>query len=256
MRREGKGREGKAAIASSPSPPPPPGPSPGQPTPGVVKQDKSSRGSVDTTKTRSGPQRVRMSSGERPIGAAKGKQTNTNGPLLQRGWWHLVSLPERSSSSPIDASLAPAAAARLHRAGALQWALFSANRLRPAGLTKGDHQYSGSGSATGSTRGGPDPLPTKGGQGIAGPPMHRDGGRGGWTSTTFGGGGWAFAAKLGVHFFYFGGPDGGRGHPQSTAGALLSAIGGRDADVRAPCALCRSAKGIAISPNAWLHRFL
>ena len=27
--------------------------------PGVVKQDKSSRGSVDTTKTRSGPQRVK-----------------------------------------------------------------------------------------------------------------------------------------------------------------------------------------------------
>ena len=52
-------------------------PSPGQPTPGVVKQDKSSRGSVDTTKTRSGPQRVRMSSGERPIGAAKGKQPET-----------------------------------------------------------------------------------------------------------------------------------------------------------------------------------
>ena len=42
----------------------------------VVKQDKSSRGSVDTTKTRSGPQRVRMSSGERPIGAAKGKQSD------------------------------------------------------------------------------------------------------------------------------------------------------------------------------------
>ena len=35
------------------------------------------RGSVDTTKTRSGPQRVRMSSGERPIGAAKGKQSDT-----------------------------------------------------------------------------------------------------------------------------------------------------------------------------------
>ena len=52
-------------------------PSPGQPTPGVVKQDKSSRGSVDTTKTRSGPQRVRMSSGEGPIGAAKGKQSDT-----------------------------------------------------------------------------------------------------------------------------------------------------------------------------------
>ena len=45
--------------------------------PGVVKQDKSSGGSVDTTKTRSDPQRVRMSSGERPIGAAKGKQRNT-----------------------------------------------------------------------------------------------------------------------------------------------------------------------------------
>ena len=48
--------------------------------PGVVKQDKSSRGSVDTTKTRSDPQtpqRVRMSSGQRPIGAAKGKQSDT-----------------------------------------------------------------------------------------------------------------------------------------------------------------------------------
>ena len=52
-------------------------PSPGQPTPGVVKQDKSSGGSVDTTKTRSGPRRVRMSSGDRPIGAAKGKQPIT-----------------------------------------------------------------------------------------------------------------------------------------------------------------------------------
>ena len=52
-------------------------PSPGRPTPGVVKQDKSSGGSVDTTKTRSGPRRVRMSSGERPIGAAKGKQSET-----------------------------------------------------------------------------------------------------------------------------------------------------------------------------------
>ena len=49
----------------------------GRLTPGVVKQDKSSGGSVDTTKTRSGPQRVRMSSGERPIGAAKGKQSDT-----------------------------------------------------------------------------------------------------------------------------------------------------------------------------------
>ena len=42
--------------------------------PGVVKQDKSSRGSVNTTKTHWDPQRVRMSSGERPIGSAKGKQ--------------------------------------------------------------------------------------------------------------------------------------------------------------------------------------
>ena len=45
--------------------------------PGILKQDKSSRGSVDTTKTRLDPQWVRMSSGERPIGAAKGKQPNT-----------------------------------------------------------------------------------------------------------------------------------------------------------------------------------
>ena len=52
-------------------------PSPGQLTPGVVKQDTSSGGSVDTTKTRSDPRRVRMSSGERPIGAAKGKQPDT-----------------------------------------------------------------------------------------------------------------------------------------------------------------------------------
>ena len=52
-------------------------PSPGRPTPGVVKQDKSSGGSIDTTKTRSGPQSVRMCSGERPIGAAKGTQSDT-----------------------------------------------------------------------------------------------------------------------------------------------------------------------------------
>ena len=52
-------------------------PSLGQPTPGGVKQDKSSRGSVDTTKTRSGPRRVTMSGGERPIGAAKGTQSDT-----------------------------------------------------------------------------------------------------------------------------------------------------------------------------------
>ena len=66
-------------------------PSPGRPTPAVVKQDKSSGGSVDTTKTRLGPQRVRMSSGERPIGPARGKQSDTKAlcqppppPLQQR----------------------------------------------------------------------------------------------------------------------------------------------------------------------------
>ena len=42
-----------------------------------VKQDNSSRGSVDATGTRSDPQWVGMRIGERPIGAAKNKQTNT-----------------------------------------------------------------------------------------------------------------------------------------------------------------------------------
>ena len=59
-------------------------PSPRQPTPGVVKQDKSFRGSIDTTKPRLDSQRVRMSSGQRPIGAAKGKQPNTEA-LCQLG---------------------------------------------------------------------------------------------------------------------------------------------------------------------------
>ena len=49
----------------------------GTPDPGVVKQDKSSRGSIDTTKPRSDLHRVGMYSGERPIGAANGKQTST-----------------------------------------------------------------------------------------------------------------------------------------------------------------------------------
>ena len=44
---------------------------------GVVKQDTSSGGSVDTMKTRSDPQRVGLYNGERPRGAAKGKQPNT-----------------------------------------------------------------------------------------------------------------------------------------------------------------------------------
>ena len=63
--------------------------------PGVVKQDKSSRGSVDTPKTPSDPQRVRMSSGERPIGTAKSKQRNTEAlcqtppPLFARANAHV-----------------------------------------------------------------------------------------------------------------------------------------------------------------------
>ena len=44
-----------------------PGPPPPRPP-----RIQSSRGSVDTTKTRSDPQRVRTCKGERPIGAAKG----------------------------------------------------------------------------------------------------------------------------------------------------------------------------------------
>ena len=49
----------------------------GRLTPGVANQDTSSGGSVHTTKTRSDPQGVRMCTGERPICAAKGRQTNT-----------------------------------------------------------------------------------------------------------------------------------------------------------------------------------
>ena len=84
--RAGKGRGGplqRSCVSPPPPPPPPPlngtgnSPSLRRPTPGVVKQDKSSGGSVDTTKTRSGPQRVGMCNGERPIGAAKGKQSDT-----------------------------------------------------------------------------------------------------------------------------------------------------------------------------------
>ena len=44
--------------------------------PAVVKQDKSFRGSIDTSKTCSDPQRV-VCSGERPIGAVKGQPNKT-----------------------------------------------------------------------------------------------------------------------------------------------------------------------------------
>ena len=47
------------------------------PLPMVVPSDLPLPPLPNTTKTRSGPQRVRMSSGERPIGAAKGKQSDT-----------------------------------------------------------------------------------------------------------------------------------------------------------------------------------
>ena len=61
-----------------PEPPPPPAlrdgqqPVSGTAGPGVVQQGKSSRGSVDTTKTCSDPQRVRLCKGERPIGQHHG----------------------------------------------------------------------------------------------------------------------------------------------------------------------------------------
>ena len=49
-------------------------PASGTADPRVVKQGKSSGGSVDTTRQSSDPQRVILFSGERPVGAAKGKQ--------------------------------------------------------------------------------------------------------------------------------------------------------------------------------------
>ena len=92
-------------------------PSPGRPIPRVVKQDKSSGGSVDTTKTRSGPQRVGMSSGERPIGAAKGilrpcaKPPHTNKKWAANGVYpctngHTVTLV-RCEAPPAEALKAP-----------------------------------------------------------------------------------------------------------------------------------------------------
>ena len=85
----------KSAKNCGPQSPPP------LPTPGVVKQDKSSGGSVDTTKTRSDPQRVRMSSGERPIGAAIGKQSDTEA-LCQppKELWAMVREHKTRSANP------------------------------------------------------------------------------------------------------------------------------------------------------------
>ena len=80
--------------------------------PGAVKQDKSSRGSVDTTKTRSDPQRVRTSSGERPIGAAKGKQPNTEAlcqppppPPDPQKFSHLVGVRDSNRPPPLQRAL-------------------------------------------------------------------------------------------------------------------------------------------------------
>ena len=66
----------------------------GQPTPRAVKQDKSSAGSVDTTKPRSDPQSLGMCKGERPMGAAKGKQPNTMA-LSQAPSWTRISQWEK-----------------------------------------------------------------------------------------------------------------------------------------------------------------
>ena len=91
-------------------------PSPGQPTPGVVKQDKSSGGSVDTTETCSGPQRVRMSSGERPMGAAGGKQSDTEAlchpppPPHPCAWTqsvHLDAPGQRHGQQPVSGTADP-----------------------------------------------------------------------------------------------------------------------------------------------------
>ena len=69
---------------------------------GVVKQDKSSGDSVDTTKTRSDPQTARMCKGERSIGAAKGKETNTMAscqppppPTTNTSTEHTIGRPQR-----------------------------------------------------------------------------------------------------------------------------------------------------------------
>ena len=83
----------RSVYLDAPGPRHGPQPVSGTADPGVVKQDKSSRGSVDTTRKRSGPQRVRMSSDERPIGTAKGHQTNTEA-LCQTPGEPLVSVPK------------------------------------------------------------------------------------------------------------------------------------------------------------------
>ena len=79
----------------------------GQPTPGVVKQDKSSRGPVDTNKTRSDPQRVRMCKGEMPIGAAKGKATNTMASCQ--------TLPPLQGAQPMPSHCPPDGKFQLHQ---------------------------------------------------------------------------------------------------------------------------------------------
>ena len=91
------------SCQKAPCPPSPPSIS-APPT----KQDKSSRGSVDTTKTRSDPQRVGLCSGERPMGAAKGKQSDTEA-LCQATphHHHHPFLPPSLRFSPPPPSLPP-----------------------------------------------------------------------------------------------------------------------------------------------------
>ena len=67
---------------------------------------------LPTTKTRSGPQMVRMSSGERPMGAAKGKQSDTEA-LCQTPPHRLPKgRPNRRQSPGADWSFSPHSAPR------------------------------------------------------------------------------------------------------------------------------------------------
>ena len=108
-------------------------PSPGRPTPGVVKQDKSFRGSVDTTKTRSGPQRVGRYDGERPINGvingAAGLGPPSRGLLLVGALWYMLPVLH-PATSPLRAresmrTCAPPPSA-LHRGQGLCFAMTNA----------------------------------------------------------------------------------------------------------------------------------
>ena len=150
----------------SPRPPPPPlpngmgnSPSLGRPTPGVVKQHKSSGGSVDTTKTRLDPQRVRMSSGEGPIGAAKGKQSDTEA-LCQTPLPPLLMLP---CSGPHTAPVCEPLPSPLLCNGGRE-AVSAAMRAAPK--TVGRQQTEAVGAEQPSPNGGYERRPGRGGLGC------------------------------------------------------------------------------------------